>query len=360
MITFLVRIQNKIAGWLTPFQSALLLTIRLYWGGTLMISGWNKLTHFGDTISYLDGLGMPFAGVNAALSGLAELGGGLFLFLGLLSRPAAAVLTFNFVIAYIFGHPEAARSLFSHPADFISAPAFTYLFTSILILLFGSGRFSLDALLATKADSANSGGSVDRTASAGPADPASCGTTMSRRDLGALAGAAVGGIVAGSLLSRLIGSGEPPPTTSLASATPPGGSTTAADTGPIDIAGNASLSQIDAAAPQGVTPSYLLQEPHVCCGLNTCKSLGKAKSNSCAGQGDCATAETHVCQGLNTCKGQAGCGGFPGQNACKGKGACAVPLEKKNWVIARKRFEELMAKAKRSVGTPPATCKQSA
>ena len=34
--------------------------------------------------------------------------------------------------------------------------------------------------------------------------------------------------------------------------------------------------------------SELLKEPHVCCGLNTCKGHGKG-NHECAGQGSCAT-----------------------------------------------------------------------
>ena len=51
----------------------------------------------------------------------------------------------------------------------------------------------------------------------------------------------------------------------------------------------------------------LLDEPHVCRGLNACKGKGgcgatKAK-NACAGQGACATVAKHSCKGENACKG---------------------------------------------------------
>jgi hypothetical protein len=94
-----------------------------------------------------------------------------------------------------------------------------------------------------------------------------------------------------------------------------------------------------------VDPALLLQEPHVCRGLNTCRGKGKGEQNACMGQGACAVAEKHSCHGENDCKGQGGCGGYPGQNACKGKGHCAVPLKKETWAIARKQLEHLMADA---------------
>lgn len=78
-----------------------------------------------------------------------------------------------------------------------------------------------------------------------------------------------------------------------------------------------------AAAAEGKS---LLEEPHVCRGLNTCKNksgCGETKGkNACAGQGGCATAEKHDCKGQNTCKGQGGCGENPGENTCKAKGGC--------------------------------------
>jgi hypothetical protein len=58
-----------------------------------------------------------------------------------------------------------------------------------------------------------------------------------------------------------------------------------------------------------VDPALLLQEPHTCRGLNTCKTKGKGGNNACAGQGACATVKAHSCMGMNDCKGQGGCGG---------------------------------------------------
>lgn len=100
--------------------------------------------------------------------------------------------------------------------------------------------------------------------------------------------------------------------------------------------------------------SLLLQEPHVCRGLNTCKAQGVSKDNACGGQGKCATAEKHTCKGENACKGQGGCGEKPGENACKGNGDCAVPLQEKTWKKARANFEAAMNKAGKKFGPAPA------
>jgi hypothetical protein len=110
--------------------------------------------------------------------------------------------------------------------------------------------------------------------------------------------------------------------------------------------------------PQGTgsedKASLLLNDPHVCRGINTCKNKGKpGTTNECAGQAHCATAAAHDCQGMNECKGQGGCGEHPGENDCKGKGGCEVPLSDKTWPKARQHFEELMAKAGKKIAAAP-------
>ena len=105
--------------------------------------------------------------------------------------------------------------------------------------------------------------------------------------------------------------------------------------------------------PKDEKKNPLLQEPHVCRGLNTCKGLGKGGKNDCAGTSACATAKAHTCGGDNDCRGLGGCGAMPGENACKGKGKCHVPLDNDAWPKARKRFEELMKKEGKKVGDAP-------
>ncbi len=91
-----------------------------------------------------------------------------------------------------------------------------------------------------------------------------------------------------------------------------------------------------------VSDHLLLQEPHVCRGLNACRGLARGGKNNCAGEGTCATAKAHGCGGRNACKGQGGCGSNPGQNDCKGQGACGVPITMNPaWDKARKALEEL-------------------
>lgn len=105
--------------------------------------------------------------------------------------------------------------------------------------------------------------------------------------------------------------------------------------------------------PDGDAVSLLMQEKHVCRGLNMCKGQGQGKENACAGQGTCATVAAHECAQQNECKGQGGCGSKPGENACKGMGGCHVPLMDHAWGTARKNFEAAMKAAGKEVGAAP-------
>ena len=108
-----------------------------------------------------------------------------------------------------------------------------------------------------------------------------------------------------------------------------------------------------AAAKKDPDKPLLLQEPHVCRGLNTCKAEAKGGKNDCAGQGECATAKAHDCKGHNDCAGLGGCGENPGENKCKGMGGCEVPLKKEAWAKARMNFEAAMKKAGKTFGAAP-------
>lgn len=97
----------------------------------------------------------------------------------------------------------------------------------------------------------------------------------------------------------------------------------------------------------------IIDEPHVCRGLNSCKGLGRGKDNDCAGLGVCATMADASCGGNNACKGQGGCGELPGMNSCEGKGACHIPLMEPAWDKARAAFESAMKKSGKKFGIAP-------
>jgi len=128
-------------------QSLFLLFVRLYWGWQFAVDGWGKLHNLPKVIEYFGSLGLPAPGPTAVFVSILELVGGALLALGLGSRLIALLLTGNMTVAYITGDREALLSIFTDPDKFSAAAPFTYLMASLIVLIFGPGRFSLDYLI---------------------------------------------------------------------------------------------------------------------------------------------------------------------------------------------------------------------
>src|ERR1700739_2372873 len=128
-------------------QSPFLLLVRLYWGWQLVQSGWGKLHHLANVVEYFGSLGLPMPAQMAVFIACIEFFGGIFLALGLASRVTGLVLTVNLTMAYVLGDREALLSFFSDPDKFIAAAPFAFLLVSLIVLIFGAGRISVDTAL---------------------------------------------------------------------------------------------------------------------------------------------------------------------------------------------------------------------
>ena len=95
-------------------------------------------------------MNIPFPAASAHFVAGLEFVGGILLILGLGSRFIALLLTCNMLVAYWTADREALFSIFSDPGKFYVADPYTFLFASLLILIFGAGLFSVDALLAKR------------------------------------------------------------------------------------------------------------------------------------------------------------------------------------------------------------------
>jgi len=129
-------------------QSTLLLAIRLYWGWQFAQTGWGKMHNLAKITGFFGSLGIPFPSFSAHfISGL-EFFGGILLILGLGSRLIGLLLAANMFVAYWTADHEALTAIFSDPGKFYVADPYTFLFASLIVLIFGAGLFSVDALLA--------------------------------------------------------------------------------------------------------------------------------------------------------------------------------------------------------------------
>ena len=136
----LVRVSSSL-------QSPFLLAVRLYWGWQFMQTGWGKLSDINKVVGFFTDLGIPAPALNAYFVSALEFGGGLLLIVGLGSRLIALPLVIDMIVAYITADREALFSVFSNPDKFTAAAPYTFLIASLIVLIFGPGKASVDSFL---------------------------------------------------------------------------------------------------------------------------------------------------------------------------------------------------------------------
>ncbi len=141
MRTYIERalaILDKIS-WLAP------LLTRLVFGITLFGTGKGKLANFDKTVSFFTDLGIPFPAANAGFVSSLEMIGGIFLVLGLLTRPFALALMSTMVVALL----TADRQSFidNLGGDLTTVTPVPFFLALLWLLCYGPGIVSLDAFL---------------------------------------------------------------------------------------------------------------------------------------------------------------------------------------------------------------------
>jgi putative oxidoreductase len=144
----LPHIYRRITAAFSSLQPAMLLAVRLYWGFQFAQTGWGKLHNLPRITAFFASLNIPFPGLNAPLISTLEFVGGIVFMLGLCSRPIAFLLACNMLVAYWTADHEALVSIFSDPGKFYVADPYTFLFASLMVLIFGAGLYSVDTLIA--------------------------------------------------------------------------------------------------------------------------------------------------------------------------------------------------------------------
>jgi putative oxidoreductase len=153
-------------------QSPFLLLLRLYFFWQLFLTGKGKLANIGKVSEFFASLGIPLPTLNAYFVGSLECFGSLLLIIGLGSQPLALLIVISMVVAYLTADFEAVSSMFSDPDKFAKADPFPFLLAALIVLVFGAGRFSVDALIKRRL-----GRSAAET---GPAKDANTGPIKSR------------------------------------------------------------------------------------------------------------------------------------------------------------------------------------
>ena len=131
----------------SSFQSLFLLAVRLYWGWQFAQTGWGKLQHVPKVANFFATLGIPAPAFSAVAISWLEFIGGIGLALGLGSRFWGLLLTGDMFVAYLTAGRQNLLAIFSDPGKFYGDDAYTFFFASLLILIFGAGKFAMDGFL---------------------------------------------------------------------------------------------------------------------------------------------------------------------------------------------------------------------
>lgn len=129
------------------FPAPLLLILRVYFFWQLFMTGQGHLANIGKVSDFFVSLGIPFPTLNADLSSSVECLGSLLLIIGFASHLTAILVAVTMSVAYLTADLEAVTSIFSDPDKFVKADPFPYFICALIVLVFGPGKFSIDALL---------------------------------------------------------------------------------------------------------------------------------------------------------------------------------------------------------------------
>jgi putative oxidoreductase len=149
-MAMLVRLYRLLISVASSLESAFLLIVRLYWGVQMAQTGWGKLHSLERVTSFFTSLGIPAPGLNAIFIAILEFAGGILFTLGLGARLIALLFLGDMLVAYYAADREALLSFFSSPDKFAGATPFVFLVASLIVLIFGPGKYSIDTMLARR------------------------------------------------------------------------------------------------------------------------------------------------------------------------------------------------------------------
>jgi putative oxidoreductase len=129
--------KNNVIAWLDKNKDVGLLLLRLFVGMRLLygvadnIVDWERMIEFGN---FLEQNGFPFPLASAMISVYAQFLSGLMIIIGFKIRLVAFLMIINFLVALAMVH--------LHDSFEGMTPALAMLFSSVLFLFYGAGRFA--------------------------------------------------------------------------------------------------------------------------------------------------------------------------------------------------------------------------
>ena len=134
---FIIRIGDNL-------QRLFLLLIRSIWGHQIFAAGYGKFLALEKTAQFFATLGLP--PLYAPLVAATELVCGALLLVGLASRLAAIPLIITMIAALALGHTHVFSDFqfIMDPSILVTQAPFPFLIASLIVFIFGPGKFSLD------------------------------------------------------------------------------------------------------------------------------------------------------------------------------------------------------------------------
>jgi putative oxidoreductase len=114
--------------------------------GSQKLFGWLGGYGLEGTGKWMASIGLEPGLLMAALSGSAEFFGGVFLLLGLLTRPAALVVAFTMLVAIFSVHIHNGLFMSNNGYEY----ALALLAAAVSLIISGGGRASVDNVIANK------------------------------------------------------------------------------------------------------------------------------------------------------------------------------------------------------------------
>lgn len=141
------KIYLSVSSFANHLKSPLLLAIRLFWGGSFVVTGLGKFEHLAKVVDFFRSLGIPLPFLSATLTASIEMICGACLLLGLASRLITIPLILTMITAILTSEKAALTHILSDPQRFIHTDPFSFLFASLIIFVFGPGSVSIDRWL---------------------------------------------------------------------------------------------------------------------------------------------------------------------------------------------------------------------
>jgi putative oxidoreductase len=144
-----LRIYHRAVSALASLQSPMMLAVRVYWGFQFAPDRWGKLHHLARSQASSPASISRFR-PQRAVHCVLEFVGVFLMMVSLVSWSMGFVMVFGMFVADSPADREAFTSIFFDPGKFYVADPYTFLFASLMILIFGAGLFSIDALISKR------------------------------------------------------------------------------------------------------------------------------------------------------------------------------------------------------------------